>query len=164
MPKASSPPRRLPGRRRPPEPAVARVASRTRSSTTCPSDPDPEPNPNDPRGAEPRVEENLNAADPIQETRRLLPRPTPPQGLRVLRRQDGVDRLQGGQPPPPLPLGAGEDRAAPQDRHLRRAPARAGGGPEAGARRRPAPVRAAAPPAIGPTAGGPPRRCCRPSP
>src|SRR3954453_4524014 len=148
MAKASSPPRRLPGRRRPPEPAVARVASRTRSSTTCPSDPDREPNPNDPRSAEPRVEENLNAADPIQETRRLLPRPTPPQGLRVLRRQDRVDRLQGGHPPPPLPLRAGEDRAAPEDRHVRRAPARAGRRPEAGPDRRPAAVRPAAPPTL----------------
>src|SRR5262249_22978875 len=80
--------------------------------------------------------------------RRLLPRPTSPEGLRVLRRQDRRDRLQGGQPPPPLPLGAGEDRAAPEDRHLRRAPARAGRRPEAGPDRRPAAVRVAAPPPL----------------
>src|SRR3954447_7384247 len=67
---------------------------------------------------------NRHAAPrPTQEARRLLPRPPPPQGVRVLRRQDRPDRLQGGQPPPPLPLGAGQDRAAPQDRHMRRSPA-----------------------------------------
>src|SRR3954447_21102966 len=90
---------------------------------------------------------DLNApCRPTKEARRLLPRSTPPEGLRVLRRQDGLDRLQGGQPPPPLPLGAGEDRAAPEDRHVRRAPAGARGRAEAGSDRRPAAVRAAAPP------------------
>ena len=85
---------------------------------------------------------------PSQEARRLLPRSTPPQGLRVLRRQDRPDRLQGGQPPPPLPVRAGQDRAATQDRHVRRPPARAGGRPQARPPRRPAPVRAAAPPPL----------------
>ena len=58
--------------------------------------------------------------------------------------QSRTHRLQGGQPPPPLPLGARQDRAAPQDGHLRPAPARAGRGPEAGPPRRPAALRAAA--------------------
>ena len=80
-----------------------------------------------------------------QEARRLLPRPAPAQGLRLLRRQDGPDRLQGGQPPPPLPVRARQDRAAPQDRHLRRPPARAVGRAQARPPRRPAAVRAAAP-------------------
>ena len=41
-----------------------------------------------------------------------------------------------------------EDRAAPQDRHLRRPPARAGGRPEAGTARGAAAVRPAAPAAL----------------
>src|SRR5439155_23480421 len=83
-----------------------------------------------------------------QEARRLLPRSTTAQGLRVLRRQDRPDRLQGGQPPPPLPLRAGQDRAATQDRHVRRPPARALRGVEARPARRPPPLRAAAPSAL----------------
>src|SRR5438876_5451635 len=67
---------------------------------------------------------------PIPQARRLLPRPTSPEGLRVLRRQDRPDRLQGGQPPPPVPLRAREDRAAPEDGHVRRPPARAVRGAE----------------------------------
>src|SRR6185436_18697410 len=82
------------------------------------------------------------------QARRLLPRPTSPEGLCVLRRQDRPDRLQGGQPPPPLPLGTGQDRAAPEDRHLRRSPARAVRGAQASPPRRPAAVRAPASPPI----------------
>ena len=59
-----------------------------------------------------------------------------------------VDRLQGGQPPPPLPVRAGQDRAPSQDRHLRRPPARAGRRPQARPPRRPAAVRAPAPPTL----------------
>ena len=60
----------------------------------------------------------------------------------------GPDRLQGSEPPPPLPLGAGQDRAASQDRHLCRAPARARRRAQARPARRAAAVRAAAPPAL----------------
>ena len=119
--------------------------STTPSSTTCPSDPDLDDLTllRGPTAAPPG---DPMPPAPLQEARRLLPRPTSPEGLRLLRRQDRPDRLQGGQPPPPLPLGAGEDRAAPEDRHLRRAPARAGRRPEAGPDRRAPAVRAAAPP------------------
>ena len=76
----------------------------------------------------------------------LLPRPASPQGLQLLRRQGREHRLQGGQPPPPLPERAREDRAASQDRHLRAPPAHADDRAEAGPPRGAAAVRAAAPP------------------
>src|SRR5690348_17900640 len=95
-----------------------------------------------------RATGDLHATRTIQEARRLLPRPPATEGLRVLRRQDDIDRLQGGQPPPPLPLGAGEDRAATQDGDLRRAPAGARGRPQAGPDRGAPAVRATAPPAL----------------
>ena len=59
-----------------------------------------------------------DAPRPTQEARRLLPRPPSPQGLRVLCRQDRPDRLQGSEPPPPVPLGARQDRATSEDGHL----------------------------------------------
>ena len=45
------------------------------------------------------------------------------QGLRILCRQDRGGRLQGHPSPAPLHLRARQDRAAPQARHLRQAPA-----------------------------------------
>src|SRR4029077_8378319 len=91
---------------------------------------------------------------PIQEARRFLSRSSSPQGLRVLRGQDGPDRLQGGQPPPPLSVRTRQDRTAPQDRHVRRAPARAGRRPQARPSRRAAPIRATAPPPLSRVAVG----------
>ena len=54
-----------------------------------------------------------------------------PQGLPVLRRQGQRGRLQGPGPTAPLPVGARQDRAAPQDRHLRGASALAEHRPQA---------------------------------
>ena len=87
--------------------------------------------------------------DPRRQARRLLPRSPPPQGLHVLRRQDGHDRLQGSQPAAPLPVGAGQDRAATEDRHVRQPPAPAGGRPQARPHRGAASVRPPARPAVG---------------
>src|SRR5687768_16722716 len=79
----------------------------------------------------------------------LLPRSASPQGLQLLRRQGREHRLQGGQPPPPLPQRARQDRAAPQDRHVRPSPADADHRAQAGPPRGAAPVRARAPAPVG---------------
>src|SRR5690349_2710430 len=117
----------------------------TTSWTTFPSDTSRGPAPL--TAGPPATPGDINAA-PHQEARRLLPRSPAPEGLLLLRRQDRRDRLQGGQPPPPVPLGAREDRAAPEDRDLRRAPARAGGRAQARTPRGAPPVRASAPPPL----------------
>src|SRR5918996_132896 len=57
--------------------------------------------------------------------RGLLPRSASPQGLQLLRRQGREHRLQGGQSPAPIPVGAGEDRATSQDGNVRAPPAHA---------------------------------------
>src|SRR5688572_30346525 len=117
----------------------------TTSWTTFPSDPSAAVSRR--RRARPAHQENTHAA-PHEEARRLLPRSPAPEGLLLLRRQDRHHRLQGGQPPPPLPVRAREDRAAPEDGHLRRAPARARRRAQARTPRGAPAVRAAAPPPL----------------
>src|SRR5690349_4635984 len=123
----------------------ARPPRPTRTSTTSRSDRHRGPAPL--TAGLPATPGDTHAA-PHEEARRLLPRSPAPEGLLLLRRQDRRDRLQGGQPPPPVPLGAREDRAAPEDRDLRRAPARAGGRAQARTPRGAPPVRASAPPPL----------------